>query len=207
MVEISIQKNNKLENLLEIIYPSRFIPQKFASSDEYYKFLLDLKQKEAEVIKKFLKLSQNDILLDFGAGMGLITEHLHRSVKTTYCYEVDRNMLQYCKDKFQSHYNVKIIEKYTQIKPNKITANHVFSENFTFHEFVTCIESFHKIIQKNGLVWLDFFDEQQKNNYTAGAKMNFYNINSTLDALKLIGFKSKLVDSRDVHVKLLIQKL
>ena len=36
---------------------------------------------------------------------------------------------------------------------------------------------------------------------------NFYGLNKTLDKIKKIGYKHKLIDSRNVHVKMLLEKL
>ena len=69
------------------------------------------------------------------------------------------------------------------------------------------MQKLYNILQPNGLIWIDFFNEEQKNDSNKHLNKNFYGLNKTLDKIKKIGYKHKLIDSRDVHVKLLLEKL
>lgn len=206
MVVNLVTKNN-LEYLLEIIYPSKNILQDFVSVDEKLNFIIKLKQEESKVIQKFLRLSNGDTLLDFGVGIGLITEQLHKFVAQTYCYDTDKEMLEHCKNKFNTFKNIEVITEYEHIQPNKITVNHVFAEHFIFEQFTDCMQKLYNILQPNGLIWIDFFNEEQKNDSNKHLNKNFYGLNKTLDKIKKIGYKHKLIDSRNVHVKMLLEKL
>ena len=202
-----LKTKNNLQDLLEIIYPSKSINSTFNSVQEKYKYIADLKAKESKVTKQFLKLSNSDVLLDYGVGLGFITEHLHQFVAKTYCYDTDHRMLHYCNEKFINEDNVQCITDLKNVKPNKITINHVFAEHYSFIQFEECMKTLYDILVPQGLVWLDFFDLEQKNDTNQHLNKNFYSLKKTIFTLQQIGFKSKLVDSRNVHVKIVVEKL
>ena len=52
-----LKTKNNLQDLLEIIYPSKSINSTFNSVQEKYNYIADLKAKESKVTKQFLKLS------------------------------------------------------------------------------------------------------------------------------------------------------
>tara|TARA_Y100000748_G_scaffold223575_1_gene188205 strand:+ start:6934 stop:7554 length:621 start_codon:yes stop_codon:yes gene_type:complete len=204
---VNLTQKNNLENLLEIIHPSKSIHTTFNSVQEKFDYIADLKEKESKVIKQFLKLSKTDILLDYGVGLGFITEHLHEFVSKTYCYDTDHRMLDYCKEKFGIKNNVEYTTDLENIQPNKITINHVFAEHYTFTQFTECLQTLYNILANKGLVWLDFFNLEQKNHLNGHLNKNFYSLKKTIFTLQQIGFKEKLVDSRNVHVKMVVEKL
>ena len=71
----------------------------------------------------FLKLSNSDVLLDYGVGLGFITEHLHQFVAKTYCYDTDHRMLHYCNEKF-------INEEAAKPESERMEAVSVLTPNF-----------------------------------------------------------------------------
>tara|TARA_B100000424_G_scaffold155906_1_gene119186 strand:+ start:299 stop:910 length:612 start_codon:yes stop_codon:yes gene_type:complete len=200
-------KENNLEELLDKIVPSKKIDTTFTNLKQKLDYLTELKNNEAKVIGKFLKLSQGDKLLDFGAGLGLITENLHRLVDITYCYDPDVRMLDYCTQKFGNNKNIKIIENIDNLEVNKITVNNVFSENYSFAQFEECIRSLYDCLEPNGLLWFDFFDLDQQDETNKSINKNFYSLKKTLETLSNIGYNQKLVDSRNVHIKILVEKI
>jgi cyclopropane fatty-acyl-phospholipid synthase-like methyltransferase len=200
-------KENNLEELLDKIVPSKKIDTTFTNSKQKLDYLTELKNNEAKVIGKFLKLSQDDKLLDFGVGLGLITEHLYQQVNTTYCYDPDVRMLDYCSQKFRNNKNIEIIKTIDDLVVDKITVNNVFSENYTFEQFKECMITLHNCLTPNGLLWFDFFDLDQQNKTNQRINKNFYSLNKTLATLNKIGYNTKLIDSRNVHIKILIEKV
>ncbi|MFW9998891.1 MAG: 16S rRNA (adenine(1518)-N(6)/adenine(1519)-N(6))-dimethyltransferase RsmA [Candidatus Hodarchaeota archaeon] len=70
-------------------------------------FLID-----KNVIKKIIRVSdvsQNDVILEIGPGLGALTEELAKNGKKIYGIEIDRRLCLYLKDKFSNYNNIEII--------------------------------------------------------------------------------------------------
>jgi len=55
------------------------------------------------------EISQEEIILEIGAGLGALTTELEKKAKKVYAYEIDKILYQYLKDKFSTSTNVEII--------------------------------------------------------------------------------------------------
>jgi 16S rRNA (adenine1518-N6/adenine1519-N6)-dimethyltransferase len=56
-------------------------------------------------------LSENDIVLEIGAGLGALTSRLREKAKKIYCYEIDEKLYQYLKKKFISSPNIELLNQ------------------------------------------------------------------------------------------------
>jgi len=67
---------------------------------------------DKNVLKKIIsvsKISQNDIVLEIGPGLGAITQELVELIKKIYAVEIDYRLWAYLNDKFSIYDNVEII--------------------------------------------------------------------------------------------------
>jgi len=65
-------------------------------------------------LQKLIKLSEinsYDIVLDIGAGTGIITEELSKYAKKVIAYELDKNYYKKLKNKFSNSLNIQLIEE------------------------------------------------------------------------------------------------
>ncbi|MCJ7649752.1 MAG: 16S rRNA (adenine(1518)-N(6)/adenine(1519)-N(6))-dimethyltransferase RsmA [Candidatus Lokiarchaeota archaeon] len=90
------------------------------------------------------EISQEEIILEIGAGLGALTTELEKKAKKVYAYEIDKILYQYLKDKFSTSTNVEIINAdalKSNIPPHdKIVSNIPYTitgpilENFFYKE-------------------------------------------------------------------------
>ncbi len=59
-------------------------------------------------ILSFANLSQDDIVLEVGAGLGGLTEKLVEKAKKVYAFELDKKLCDYLSEKFSTHNNIEI---------------------------------------------------------------------------------------------------
>lgn len=67
---------------------------------------------DKNITKKIIsvsEISQNDIILEIGPGLGIITQELVNLVKKIYAIEIDHRLYSYLNDKFSTYDNVEII--------------------------------------------------------------------------------------------------
>jgi 16S rRNA (adenine1518-N6/adenine1519-N6)-dimethyltransferase len=67
---------------------------------------------DQNIVKKIIsisKVSQNDVVLEIGSGLGIITEDLVKSAKKVYAIEIDYRLCSYLNDKFSIYDNIEII--------------------------------------------------------------------------------------------------
>jgi len=67
---------------------------------------------DKNITKKIIsvsEVSQNDIILEIGPGLGIITQELVNLVKKIYAIEIDHRLYSYLNDKFSTYDNVEII--------------------------------------------------------------------------------------------------
>lgn len=67
---------------------------------------------DKNITKKIIsvsEVSQNDIILEIGPGLGIITQELVNLVKKIYAIEIDHRLYSYLNDKFSIYDNVEII--------------------------------------------------------------------------------------------------
>ncbi len=67
---------------------------------------------DKNVVKKviyFSELSNDDIILEIGAGLGALTEELVKKVKKIYAIEIDNRLFSYLNKKFSNFSNIEII--------------------------------------------------------------------------------------------------
>ncbi|MFX1389499.1 MAG: 16S rRNA (adenine(1518)-N(6)/adenine(1519)-N(6))-dimethyltransferase RsmA [Promethearchaeota archaeon] len=80
------------------IHPSKKLGQNFLTEKRVIKTIISTSN-----------VSQNDVVLDIGAGLGVITAELIDLVKKVYAIEVDNRLYSYLNDKFSTYRNVEII--------------------------------------------------------------------------------------------------
>ena len=85
---------------------------------------------DKNITKKIIsvsEISQNDIILEIGPGLGIITQELVNLVKKIYAIEIDHRLYSYLNDKFSTYDNVEIIHgdilKVEIPKHNKVISN------------------------------------------------------------------------------------
>jgi len=85
---------------------------------------------DKNITKKIIsvsEVSQNDIILEIGPGLGIITQELVNLVKKIYAIEIDHRLYSYLNDKFSTYDNVEIIHgdilKVEIPKHNKVISN------------------------------------------------------------------------------------
>jgi 16S rRNA (adenine1518-N6/adenine1519-N6)-dimethyltransferase len=68
-----------------------------------------IKQGTAEKILNLSEISKDDVVLEVGAGLGALTEHLINKAKKVYAYEIDPHLFGFLKDKFSEapHLNLR----------------------------------------------------------------------------------------------------
>ncbi|TXT60434.1 MAG: putative ribosomal RNA small subunit methyltransferase A [Promethearchaeota archaeon] len=82
-------------------------------------------------IIEFSNISEDDIILEVGSGLGALTEKLSGVAQNVYAYEIDANLYRYLSDKFAKRPNVQIIHQdilKAELPPhNKIVSNIPYS--------------------------------------------------------------------------------
>ncbi len=68
-----------------------------------------LNTKVADKIVESLELKNTDIVLEIGPGKGILTERIINKVKTLIAVEIDKNLCEFLKNKFNNIKNIKII--------------------------------------------------------------------------------------------------
>jgi 16S rRNA (adenine1518-N6/adenine1519-N6)-dimethyltransferase len=79
----------------------------FLRKDLAQNFLINNKLKE-KIVKEGLEISNKDIILEIGSGVGNLTEEL-LPAKTIYAIELDKRFIKVLYDRFKSYENIKII--------------------------------------------------------------------------------------------------
>lgn len=82
-----------------VISPRRRLGQYFMIDEELLRRLVD-----------YAYISNNDVVLEIGAGIGLLTRLLSEKAKIVYAVELDRKLIEYLKSRFPDGSNVRIIE-------------------------------------------------------------------------------------------------
>lgn len=82
------------------IKPKKYLGQNFLINENILKDIL-----------KTAHLKKNDILLEIGAGNGILTERAAKKVKKIIAIEKDQKMIKILKDKFSKTKNVEIVNK------------------------------------------------------------------------------------------------
>jgi len=99
-----------------IASPSKRLGQHFMVDGELLRRLVD-----------YAYISNEDVVLEVGAGIGLLTKLLSEKAKIVYAVELDRKLVNYLKSRFPDWSNVKIIEgDFLKIKIegfNKVVSN------------------------------------------------------------------------------------
>lgn len=65
-----------------------------------------VKQGTIEKIINLSGISKDDVILEVGAGLGALTQHLIQKAKKVYAYEIDSRLFNYLKDKFSEVSNL-----------------------------------------------------------------------------------------------------
>jgi 16S rRNA (adenine1518-N6/adenine1519-N6)-dimethyltransferase len=82
-------------------------------------------------IIEFSNISEDDIILEVGSGLGVLTEKLVAVAQNVYAYEIDSKLYRYLSDKFGKRSNLKIIHQdilKAELPPhNKIVSNIPYS--------------------------------------------------------------------------------
>lgn len=98
------------------ITPNKKLGQNFLVNDDVLKRIIQ----EAE-------LSSNDIILEIGAGLGVLTQELAKYSREVHAYEIDSKLFQFLKKKFTKNANIFLYnEDILKIKPplhDKIISN------------------------------------------------------------------------------------
>ncbi|MEM1569537.1 MAG: 16S rRNA (adenine(1518)-N(6)/adenine(1519)-N(6))-dimethyltransferase RsmA [Candidatus Bathyarchaeia archaeon] len=82
-----------------IISPKRRLGQYFMVDENILRRLVD-----------YAYISNGDVVLEIGAGIGLLTKLLSEKAKTVYAVELDHKLVNYLKSRFPDGSNVKIVE-------------------------------------------------------------------------------------------------
>lgn len=94
-----------MENIKSLCEKYGIFPQRQAGQN----FLID--KKVLDKIVKTAELKKDDVILEIGAGFGILTQELAKQVKRVIAVELDKRLIEALKEKFAKFKNVEIIHE------------------------------------------------------------------------------------------------
>lgn len=140
-------------------------------SDSAYRSLINS-------IKKILKLSKKDSLLDVGCGGGILTIALQKYVNNVVGVDGSAEMLQHVPKTIETHVARADELPFLDNKFDKILCHSIF-QYFTDVSYArTVLEEIERVCKPNGLIYIvDIPDESKKEKYEANKKIEDHNLN------------------------------
>jgi 16S rRNA (adenine1518-N6/adenine1519-N6)-dimethyltransferase len=93
--------------------------------------------KDREIARRIVvaaDLGVGDLVLEIGPGKGIITEELVKKAGKVVAIEIDKNLVEYLKNKFKDNENVEIVSgDILKMDFNEFAKEYNFSSNYLYH--------------------------------------------------------------------------
>ena len=122
------------------------------------------RQVHAERIMRFLDINKDDVVVDFGSGVGFIAEWIAPRVRKLLCLDVGENHLEYASNHLKKHANIEFhLIDYGDLSSlrgsgvNKFFASAVFI-HFNLWDITIHLRKLHGLLPDGGLAYMNIMD-------------------------------------------------
>lgn len=205
IIQQAIDQSDHREDILRMLGFHRdffdFFPKNYVNIDtdaDIVPMMVDVKLSECRSIFKLINFDQNDKVLDYGSGIGLLGILLNDKCSQIDLYEPIDFMKDMVNKIVDEYPNVKIVDDCYEKKYDKIFCRAVIGEFNgikTHQQLIDLFENFYKMLNKNGCLCFNF---HRQDGPSVHHSISQYQPNYIEQIVKQAGF-SKFFNSSHTH--------
>lgn len=166
LIKLGVEKEKiiLLENKYDLVNIKKMITPETAEWDKYYKEAEGMANGQFEniikpFIDKFSLFNSTSVVLDFACGRGRIANIIKDKCRNLICYDISKEAINYCKERFSEYKNIKyIIGKENKINLEDNCIDFIYSwdamVHFNYRNIDIYLHEFFRVLKPGGYVFI-----------------------------------------------------